>query len=189
MVPFTKNILYYFIICISIPSATFGMSHEGSNSEDLLSAEEMEKKLCILHERPNPIYTKEISDSIHFFFAPNTRSKVTYFSPKSEEECNALIEKVCSKPEKIWWFVMPNTKKFNLEEKLKQKGLLPYPLPAMICALPGKRLEPNAADPSISINEETSGPDMITYTLLKDKAVVTSGSLLFHENWVGFMDS
>jgi ribosomal protein S18 acetylase RimI-like enzyme len=176
-----KSNIYLFIFCLTITSSLMAMEKDSKQ----MSVIDLERKLCILHDQPNSIpYKPEISDSIHFFFAENERTRVTYFHPISEKQCDDLIENACSKSQKIWWYVTPNTKQFNLEEKLKQKGLAPYPLSAMICSLTEIKLEQQIPDDALTIKAETSSPHMIHYKLLDNAAQVSKGSLFFHEDWV-----
>ena len=125
-------------------SLAFGLSIVSTiNSMDLvdpfpISEEEMEKNLCILHERANFIPTDSPKpDVLHIIPSQDAHTKITYFCPTSEEESNEIIQKICPQYKKIWWFVMPHTKKFNLEQRLEEQGLKPYPLPAMVCGLLG----------------------------------------------------
>lgn len=183
--PVIKNFFYYSI-WILIPAMMSGMDSNDCEAMPMSSAD-LENKLSTLHERPTSTpYKKEISESMHFLFAEGARSKVTHFCPVSEQECDHLIERVCSKPEKIWWFITPSTKKFNLEEKLKKKGLAPYPLPAMACALVDKKFDHSlSSDLSISLGTQSH---MWTCHVFQNNAVVSKGSLLFQEKWVGIHD-
>lgn len=204
MLEYGKNIFYAFFIWISIAGTIFGMAYNDHSENFELSERALEEKLCILHEQASTAYkSPHITDSCHVFAALDKNTKVTYFSPQSEEESNALAKDICSRHHKIWWYVTPQTQKFNLKQHLEELGLKPYALPAMVCALIRMDFQlPD--DKSIIIqrmyetNQEwqtiqstESNPDIHTivhYKLLHNNVLTSKGSLLFHDNWVGIFN-
>ena len=200
----TKNTFYTFVIWISITATILGMSHDDDSESFQISENELEEKLCILHEQASSAHkNSQITDALHLFPSLDRHTKVTYFSPHSLEESNKLIENVCSQHYKIWWYVTPSTKKYNLEQCLEEKGLKPYPLPAMICALAKKKF-PTPQDESITIQRtyaadqqwqdvqatesNSDSQKIVHYRLLHKDALTSKGSLLFHDNWVGIFN-
>lgn len=207
-----KTFSYLFIICISTAPTVNAMSASSP------SVAEIEHRLCILHEhsQKSKCRNPEITEAIHLFPSENSFTKVTHFCTTSEKESDELVQKICSKYHKLWWYVTPNTKKFNLEQRLQEKGVKPYALTAMACSLVSltmlsedprvqRRLNAESdqewqnfladlsSQPRKDLLKSPNQPkpedqNIMNFGLMHNNKLISIGALFFHDNWAAIFN-
>jgi len=143
------TLFFCSIISLSITSVLTGMSAQE------FCPEEIEVMISILHERKQPFPEESHKqDVIHVIPALSEQefTRITSFRPTTEQESNQTITDICSRYQKMRWFVT-HTKKFNLEQRLQEQGLKPFPVKVMICAI-SKREKLAFPDNAITIQRQ-----------------------------------
>lgn len=179
---FLSCLFYSCVINFSVANLSLGMENQE------LSPEQLEVMISILHERKNPFPDgSHKKDIIHVIPAVSDQdfTRVTHFAPHTQQESNDAISDVCARHKKIWWFIT-HTKKFDLEQRLQEHGLKPFPIPAMILAL-SQREQPSL-NSEFTIETLSMNQTMAQYQLFRNDESISQGTLFFHKDWVGIVN-
>lgn len=179
---FLSCLFYSCVINFSVANLSLGMENQE------LSPEQLEVMISILHERKNPFPDgSHKKDKIHVIPAVSDQdfTRVTHFAPHTQQESNDAINDVCARHKKIWWFIT-HTKKFDLEQRLQEQGLQPFPIPAMILALSKK--EAPLLKSGFTIKTQPINQTMVQYHLAQNSESISQGTLFFHKDWIGIVN-
>lgn len=154
-----------------------------------LSPEQIAEMISILHERHNPFPDgSHKKDLIHIIPAAcgHESTYITHFAPRTIQECNDTIAKVCSEHRKILWLIS-HSKKCNLKERLHKQGLQPFSMPAMLLALSKTETELPSLRGNCSIHLCAMHQHIAQYALFQNNEPISEGALFFYKDWVGIV--